>query len=131
MLLKGAVMLRRPLSLLFSLLLLAACTSAQSYEAGLDQWIGKSERELLMNWGVPDKQYQMDGNTKMISYVKRNTVVYPGTLSTCMGSYGNPLGFGGCGGTPPTASTYFCETTFIITKGRVTRWGHEGNNCRS
>lgn len=110
---------------------LSACTNTQNYEAQLNYWLGRSEQDLLMAWGVPDKQYQMDAQRKMISYVKRDIAVnQSASFSTCVGTFGNPM-FGGCSGIPTSVSTYSCETTFIITRGRVERWGHEGNDCRS
>lgn len=128
-------MMRKPvLLLIFSIVLgcLSACANTQNYEAMLDVWIGKSEKELVMGWGIPDKQYQLDKNTRLISYTAYNTAYYPGTLSTCFGTGSRNAVFSGCSGSiPPTVETYFCETIFTLVNGRVSRWGHRGNNCRS
>jgi hypothetical protein len=128
-------MLRKIISIFVALSVgfLASCTNEKNYEARLDQWIGKSEKELVSNWGIPDKQYQLDANTRMLSYVNRNTVYYPGTVSTCFGVGGHHTMFNNCAGTgmPPTTQTYACETIFTLQQGRVARWGHKGNNCRA
>jgi hypothetical protein len=113
-------------------LLLAACTSTAHYEHQLDYWIGKTDTQLVSAWGIPDKQYQLNETTKLVSYVAHDTVSYPGTsFSTCFGAgMGNAL-FNDCGAFPPSTQSLNCETIFTLVKGRVTRWGHKGNYCRS
>ena len=116
-----------------SLTALTACTTTENYDKALDQWVGKSEKELVMNWGVPDKTYQLDPGTKMLAYVAHQTVYYPGSFSTCFGTVGRNVIFNNCAGSgfPPSEQTYHCETIFTIQGGHVTRWGHKGNNCRA
>jgi hypothetical protein len=116
-----------------SLTVLSACTTTENYEKRLDQYIGKSEKELVMTWGVPDKTYQLDASTKMLSYVNHQTVYYPGSIDTCVGMVGRNTVFNNCAGAgfPPTTETFHCETIFTIANGRVARWGHKGNNCRA
>ena len=126
--------MRKIIAALFglSLSLLAACTTTENYDKQLDQFVGKSEKELVMTWGVPDKTYQLDASTKMVSYVAHQNVYYPGTVSTCFGTVGRNTVFSNCaGGFPPTEETFHCETIFTIVGGHVTRWGHKGNNCRA
>ena len=123
--------MRKIISVL-GLLLLAACASSADYEARLNRWIGASERDLITTWGVPDKQYQVDINIKMLAYVDRQNVSYPGTFSTCLGGGGGRFGYSNCiGGTPPSSESYTCETTFMLVGGRVSKWGHKGNSCRT
>ena len=113
---------------------LAACAehSEKAYEAQLESWMGKSEKELVMAWGIPDKQYQLDPDTRMLSFVARNTVYYPGTFSACVGGASSNFGLTNCyGGFPPSAQTYHCETIFTLHNGRVAKWGHRGNDCRA
>lgn len=128
-------MLRKIISIfvVLSVGFLASCTTEKNYEAGLDQWIGKSEKELVTTWGIPDKQYQLDANTRMLSFVSHNTVYYPGTVSTCFGVAGRNTLFNNCagGGFPPSRQSYSCETIFTLHNGHVARWGHKGNNCRA
>ena len=123
---------RLALSLVFLMLLgcMVSCTNGRSYGVMLDNWIGRSEKELVMGWGIPDKQYQLDQNTKMISYTSSNTAVYPGALSSCFGTGRNNAIYSNCAGLPSMVETYYCETIFTIISGRVSRWGHKGNNCR-
>jgi hypothetical protein len=127
-------MLRIALSLFVALSLgfLSACTTTEAYDAKLNGWIGKSEKELVMGWGIPDKQYQLDANTKMISYVSHQTVVYPGSFEPCVAAVDRRGVLTSCPPQiPPSAETYHCETIFTIQNGHVARWGHKGNNCRA
>jgi hypothetical protein len=116
---------------LMVLLLVTACTttSTANYEGMLNTWLGKSEREMIAGWGIPDKQYKLDANTKMVSYVSRRTVVYPGSVSGCFGGGYNPV-FNACNSFPPDVTTYDCETIFTLSNGAITKWGHKGNDCR-
>jgi hypothetical protein len=123
----------RPAGLvLLALALLAACATTENYEKKLNFWLGKSEKELVSSWGIPDKQYQVDPQTKMLSYAAHNAVVYPGAPATCTSTVkGNTVVSNCFGGLPPELEMQNCETVFTITEGVVRRWGHRGNNCRS
>jgi hypothetical protein len=127
---KAHKMRRIILPIVLMLGFLAGCTTTERYEASLDPWLGKTERELVMGWGVPDKQYQLDEHTKMISYIAYDAVDYPGSMTSCFGMGGSRLLLNNCVGDYPTRQTFYCETIFTVVNGRVNRWGHKGNNCR-
>jgi hypothetical protein len=113
---------------------IVSCTprTENRYEAHLENWVGKSERELVTVWGIPDKQYQMDAHTRMLAYVSRNTYFQePAGFSTCLGGYRSHFGISNCYGGYPSVRTSSCETIFTIRKGRVVKWGHRGNDCRA
>lgn len=111
---------------------LSACTSSAEYAAMMDGWIGKTERELVTAWGVPDKIYDVDKDTRMLAYVESRQVSYPGTFSTCLGGRGGHFGYHNCvGSVPPGSESYYCETTFLLAQGRVSKWGTKGNGCRA
>jgi hypothetical protein len=111
---------------------LGSCTTTQNYEASLDGWIGKTEKELVMSWGIPDKQYQISQNSKMVSYISTESAVYPSGLSTCFGAVnGNTITTNCMGNLPPVVQNYYCETFFTLVDGHIDRWGHKGNDCRS
>lgn len=115
----------------FAILMLAACASGPPYGEKLAGWKGASEKEVVTTWGVPDKTYAPDRNTKMLAYVTRRNVSYPGSFSTCFATRGGVGYAGNCfGGYPTTTETWYCETTFVLTNGRVTNTGYKGNGCR-
>ncbi|HYD18306.1 MAG TPA: hypothetical protein VEF76_07500 [Patescibacteria group bacterium] len=115
---------------LLAVILLTACTSPAERAAKLDRWVGTSERELVTSWGVPDKTYDLDRRTRMLSYVDVRNYNYGTSFGTCMGGWSGRVGYNNCvGGMPPTRETHYCETTFMVVNGRVTKWGLKGSGC--
>src|SRR5690242_19665941 len=86
---------------------LAACSSAPSrtnpgvYEAALQQWVGRSETELINSWGVPDKSQLLSQGGQVLEYDTRD-------------------------GKNVTCSTLF---TSNLT-GTIERWNYTGRACR-
>lgn len=114
--------------------LATSCTSTKKeYEENLETWLGKTENEMIMGWGIPDRQYQLDKRTKVVSYVDEERVIYPSSgFSTCFGVSGNNALLSNCrDNAPQRIQTNSCETIFVVTDGRISRWGHKGSNCRS
>lgn len=113
-------------------LLLGACASSPDYKTRMSRWIGVTEKELVTSWGIPDKQYDVDRKTRMLAYYDHRSVNYGSGFSTCIGGVSGRFGYGNCiGGLPPQTETYYCETTFMLVAGRVTKWGNKGNGCRT
>lgn len=125
-------MLKRMLACICFLLMLSACATAtrENYDVMLNSWVGKSERELVLIWGVPDKQYDLDAGTRLLSYVSRRSVYYPGSYPICSGRGSIDPIWGCSDGFTPHISFLSCETTFTLVSGKVAQWRHEGNNCR-
>ena len=127
-------------SAFFACFLMLGCVSSTAsvdYDAALQSWVGQSERDLVLKWGIPDRDYQLDKSTRLIAYKKNRQVYYPGTYSTCGGGgFGRRRGgvhfdpMGCMPGSPPYAENLSCETTFTIIKGTITTWQRKGNDCR-
>ena len=87
--------------------MLAACSSAPSrtnpgaYEAALQQWVGRSETELINAWGVPDKSQLLSQGGQVLEYDTRD-------------------------GKNVTCSTLF---TSNLT-GTIERYSFRGSDCR-
>lgn len=115
---------------LLAILLLSACASGSDRNARLDRWIGASEKELVSSLGIPDKTYQLDRSTRMLSYVEIRNREYGSSFNTCLGGYGGRFGYSNCiGAYPPARETTACETTFMLVQGRVSKWGLKGSGC--
>ncbi|MDI1228713.1 MAG: hypothetical protein PSY14_13615 [bacterium] len=111
-------------------LFLAACASPAERQAKMDRWIGASERDLVSTWGIPDKTYQLDRGTRMLSYVEIRNRETGSSFNTCLGGYGGRFGYSNCiGAYPPARQTTACETTFMLVQGRVSKWGLKGSGC--
>lgn len=115
---------------LLVLLLLAACASAEKYQAMLQSWVGASERELVAAWGPPDSVYEGE-DARYLTWSVRHTNYMPGTppyyRTRVVGDRVYTVPYGG---TPGYVFDSRCKTTFTLVEGRVTGWRAEGNACR-
>ncbi len=128
---------RHPLKfsvLIAIILMLAGCATRPTtadYDAVLNTWVGQSERDLVLRWGIPDREYSVDPRTRLISYKSQRKVHYPGSYPTCFGHPRRDPFMTNCtGGIPPTVEYLTCETTFTSISGKITSWRRTGNNCR-
>lgn len=123
---------------IFAVLLLAACATEinTKHISRMESFIGQSEKQVIMSWGVPDKTYALDNKTKVITY--RDTDYYNDGgsgfgMSTCAGSFpGRGIGYGGCiDPIPRPTRTYerTCEYSFNIVEGKAVGWFQNGNSC--
>lgn len=97
--------------MLFALiLLLTGCSfpTFEGYEAILNTWLGSSQKDLVMKWGVPSSEYNIDNDTTLLEYRESKVSGYDGNVYT-----------------------YHCTTTFTVEKGKVTHWKYSGNSCKA
>jgi len=114
------------------LLGLAGCATPidQEHIAHMNSYIGKTDSDLIVAWGTPDKTYKSDSGAKILTWRRGQQVVTGGGFSTCTGTAGGGTLFTQCMNPfPPEATTYYCEFSFNITGGRVKGWFENGNNC--
>lgn len=125
-------------SALVACVLLAACATEinTKHIARMESFIGRPEKEVIMEWGVPDKTYQLDNRTKVISYRQTSYYNDGGSgfgVSTCAGSFpGSGIGYGGCIDPLPRPTRtyeYSCEYSFNIVEGKAVGWFQNGNSC--
>jgi hypothetical protein len=121
--------MRRILPLL-SLLAVAGCVVGPSLQARMSAYIGATSQTLVQNLGVPDKQITVNG-IQYLAYDRHRTVVSPGFYD---GGYFGPY-YGGpfFGGpflvSPPVATDFSCETTFMLKDDHVFNFTLRGNDC--
>lgn len=122
-------------SCLFALLLGACATQVDTQHISrMESNIGRSEKDIVMSWGVPDKTYQLDARTKVITYRKMSYFSDNGGFgfSTCAGSYPGRFGYSTCVDPFPTQTrtyTRSCELSFNIVGGKAVGWFQNGNSC--
>ena len=108
-------------------LLLAACATQPPLEARLQAWIGRSETDLVTNFGVPAGTYAVGGQ-KFLQFDQWRTQLVPGSAW-----YGGPF-YGRYGGfwqpAPPTAVVIGCSITFSLRQGVVEGFSFRGDGCR-
>ena len=86
--------------------------SSERFDARCKSWVGRTTEDLILSWGIPAKEYQVDKQTKLIEFeVGGGSVMVPiaGTLANVNRS---------------------CKVTFMAKDGVVTKYGWEGNVCR-
>lgn len=121
----------RYLIIVLLLLALSGCGFPKGYKEAMSSWIGADERQLLANFGPPNRAYE-SGGTKYLTWSSSKNVTIPGQdpyyTSTVVG---NQVYTQSYGGTDDTNINLRCEFTFVIENGRVTTWRAKGNNCRT
>ncbi|MGE5538570.1 MAG: hypothetical protein ACM30I_08115 [Gemmatimonas sp.] len=107
-------------------LVTAGCATEAHYRESLSRWMGASESQLVSEWGVPERSYQV-GDAKFLAFVDKHLQSVGGSSGWCStGKKGQPYCM------PPTAphlQEFRCETTFQIRNSVVVQWRYEGNNC--
>jgi hypothetical protein len=91
---------------LVAMAIVAGCATTANYEDLLKTWVGRSEDELVKDWGAPSSVFQA-ASSKYYTYV-RNKSCYSGkdSYTTCV-----------------------CNTTFELESSRVRAWRWDGNGC--
>jgi len=103
--------MRGPLAALAAFLLLAACAQTPRFAepAARAAAVGKTETELLAEFGEPDERSADDGGERLV-YL-----------------YDRALRYGPSG--PAAAVVYRCRVTFSLAEGRVAAVQAEGPDC--
>lgn len=125
-------MLLRGLSLVAIILFLTGCAtpSTQKYDMMLNQWLNKTELQLVSYWGAPDKSYKL-GNQQFLSYYSQ----YNEDIPNISENY-QPFFINGLPDYDPVLENVnyqvvpeVCKTTFTIENGIVVAWNHHGAGC--
>lgn len=112
----------------------------------LDSMVGKSEVDVLRQFGVPTRNYDAQGHT-FLAYIDNQTQYSPGGgwgwdgwgggWGGWGGGWGGMGGWGGGwggmggwgGGFPSTYYNTSCQTTFELVSGHVVGWTMRGDGC--
>ncbi|AWM79975.1 hypothetical protein DKL61_06155 [Gammaproteobacteria bacterium ESL0073] len=122
----------RSLSLVAIIILLTGCAtpSTQKYDMKLNQWLNKTELQLVSYWGAPDKSYTL-GNQQFLSYYSQYNEDIPNVSENYQ-----PFFINGLPDYDPVLENVnyqvvpeVCKTTFTIEKGVVVAWNHHGAGC--
>ncbi len=125
--------------LLIVTFLILACAMTQSYDQRLQNWIGKSENNLLSSWGTPTGQKILENGDKVITYVKQETWYVPTEYYYDTPGWGatefvyDPF-FGEYDLSPysqivDTEVQGICQTSFYIQNGMITAYKWRGSGC--
>ncbi|ANQ42657.1 hypothetical protein BAR24_15120 [Gluconobacter oxydans] len=129
-----------------ALLALSACeVPTLQQRQVLDGMVGKSEVDVVRQFGVPSRSYQTEGHS-FLAYIENETQYSGGGGwgwggwgggwggpggGGWGGGWGGPGGWGGGwgGGFPSTYYNTTCQTTFELVTGHVVGWTMRGDGC--
>lgn len=134
-----------PLTAGLALLALAACdVPTLKQRKVLDATIGKSEVDVVREFGVPTRTYTA-GDHSFLAYIDNETQYTGGGgwgwggwggwgggwggWGGWGGGWGPGWGGGWGGGFPATYYNTSCQTTFELVSGRVVAWTMRGDGC--
>ena len=132
--------LRSALSLLGVLIFLSGgCATTDEGDAEvtalLDDWVGMSDRTLVLKWGAPDSVYQMQDGTRILTWRRSRTENRGGELSTVAETRivdGEKVVVPITHQTPIITWRYECVTSFEVdSDGYVIGHPAVGNDCAS
>lgn len=96
--------------------LLGACATTRSYDAMLNDWVGKERDELIQEWGPPTKQEAFSTGDVAYEYLSTDGNHNPDHQLSSRELTGYNVG---------------CRTVFVLNNSDViTGWRREGYNCR-
>lgn len=118
------------------LLAVGACAhenGAISYQEYLQEWVGMPEPSVYDSWGTPASVWNVDEETKVITYISTenrpingNTDPYNGVGVDENGipqeNFGEQLW-------DEQNTNYYCKTSFTITNGEVVNFNFNGDDC--
>lgn len=99
--------MERSLTGLVATAIVAGCVTTANYETILNGWVGRSEDELVKDWGAPSSVFQTS-SAKYYTYVRNK----------------------GCSDGKETY-TCVCSTTFQLESSQVRAWRWDGNGCKA
>jgi len=129
----------------------AGCATPQKFHLVMNQYVGRSEAELVGKLGPPQSVYVLADGTRIMTYTRGSTMLLPGAITTTpvttntTGQLNVTSGAQQGYGTytqrsttyvqqqaPSTAVNVYCTVHFTLhPKGYVQSWRSEGNNCVS
>ena len=120
--------------------LLFACETVGNYNANLNRWVGKPEKNLIYVWGEPNSIFKLGQNEEIITYIKKDRVIVPPQITMYDPDFNNvdtlyaPFSYDEDFTLPLSESNGYivnniCRTSFHIKDGIVQSWQWKGNDC--
>ena len=121
------------------MLLLFACATSEKYDQKLNEWIGKSEQDLVMVWGRPSAVKYVNNTTKIFTYTKINEFYFPSEYylyneefepeDTLYAPLMNQYDLTPYAELTDNEVITICQTSFIIKNNAISAWKWRGNDC--
>lgn len=122
---------------IFSLAFLVSACAIQNgaieYQETLQQWVGMPELSLYDSWGTPTNVWNIDQQTKVVTYISQENAPINGNSAPYNGvgvdyngirteNFGENLW-------DQQNDDYYCKTSFTITNGEVVNYNFNGDDC--
>lgn len=122
---------------LMSMCSVVACNSLsnnRSYSVQLQKWIGRSEYQLYNAWGMPENEFFVTPDKKVVVYIHSSTLGSPDY-------YENEIYYRGIDndggilsdlfGLPAEKQIddYYCKTSFVIEDSMIVDYNFNGDYC--
>lgn len=111
----------------------AGSNGAIKYQENLQQWIGMPEPSLYDSWGMPTTVWNIDPQTKVVTYISRENTPINGDSDPYNGvgvdENGIPQANFGENLWDNQNDDYYCKTSFTITNGEVVNYNFNGDDC--
>lgn len=123
--------------IIFSLAFLVSACATQNgaieYQETLQQWVGMPELSLYDSWGTPTNVWNIDPQTKVVTYISQEKAPINGNADPYNGvgldynairteNFGENLW-------DQQNDDYYCKTSFTITNGEVVNYNFNGDDC--
>lgn len=108
--------------------MMSACASTQGYDDYLETWIGRSEADLVANWGAPLQMKNLDGDQQMFIYVRQKTVENVGANPQNV-NFGNYELYNPTNNAMESETLYYCQTIFITKNDIIIDYMWSGDDC--
>jgi hypothetical protein len=107
--------------------LLAACAQGPGLSERLSAWVGRSEGDLVAEFGVPARTHEADGR-RFLQFEQRRSVavMQPGFDRPFFSPWGPRFGYWP---PPPATAVIGCDITFALRNGRVESFSYRGEGC--
>jgi hypothetical protein len=107
--------------------LIAACAQGPGLSERLSTWVGRSEGDLVAEFGVPVRTHEADGR-RFLQFEQRRSVAVPqpGFDRPFVSPWGPRFGYWP---PQPAVAVIGCDLTFAIRGGRVESFSFRGEDC--
>ncbi len=120
-------------SVMFILMGCASGNGAIEYQETMEQWVGMPEPSLYDSWGTPTSVWNVDAQTKIVTYVTRENKPIDGNTDPYNGVGVDENGISqenfGENLWDDQNNNYYCKTSFTITNGEIVNYNFNGDDC--
>ncbi len=109
-------------------LIAASCATIKGYDDYLETWIGRSEADLVADWGAPNEMQNLGDGRQLFVYMKQKTVMETGSDPQNV-NFGNYSLYSPENDAMQSETLYYCETTFTTENDIIVDYSWAGDAC--